>query len=113
MKNNLTIKIKGKEWQIRFVTSKQYHKQHSDRNEEEAALTNSLSRTIDFIKEAINLRIVRHELMHAHFAECATGDSDLSNEQIEEQACNLIGEHLDEFIMLTNKIIDFYLMEVK
>lgn len=109
---SLTLQIKGKDWQVKFITPSQYKKFHPNRDESETALTEPDPRVIWFVKKSIDLRIIRHELMHAHFAECAMHDSNLSRDQLEELSCNLVGEHLDDFLSLTNKIMNFYMQKV-
>ena len=100
------IKIKGKEWEIRFLTKKQYEKAHGD---DSAAITVEATRQIDFLKTEFTSDIARHELTHGFFRESNVESAGLSGLQIEELAASIVGEYAIEIVSLADYITNKFL----
>lgn len=104
------LPIKGKDWKIEFLTQKEFDKKNPN-SESCAALTFISTKNIQFIKSHLNMVTIYHELFHALLGECSVSSADLQPLQVEEVCCELVGEHLEDLLILGKKIIDYYLSE--
>lgn len=107
----MILNIKGRDWTINFVTEKEYFKKVPDAMESDEAATLSTSKTIYFIKNKISTSAIYHELLHALVSECALASSGLDSGQVEENCCELIGDHFEDIFQWGHKIINFYMKE--
>lgn len=89
------IKIKGKAWKVLFKYPKAFTKEHGA-CDMTLALTKPDDRKLLFRRDECDIKVVRHELAHAYYAESMTESADLDPGQVQEVYCSLIGEHLPE-----------------
>lgn len=97
------IKIKGAVWKVYFLTPTAYLKKFKDEGPAHVA---GESRSFYFVKNEINLGIVRHELLHAIIYESHIESAELEAKQIEELCCSVIQYNWHDIAEMAEEIID-------
>lgn len=106
MSNLVNVQIKGQTWKIKLWPDAQYVKKFGSDSD---AITFTDKRQIHFSKRGLNIGVVRHELMHAIFAEAHVESAHLNADQIEEVACSIVQYQWNILNNLTETIIDEFL----
>jgi hypothetical protein len=86
----LNEKILGKQWNI-YVLKQAVYNEHI--GEDSVGITVSTDKSIFFCDNFLTLELVVHELMHAFIDELCIHASQLSGDQFEEIACELMAKH--------------------
>lgn len=98
----MKIQIKGIEWTIRRFSDKKFSKLHS--NHDRAVTIYYPVKEIHFNHSDFNKSVILHELAHAYYNSCLTGDSELKTDQIEEVFAKILEKHYYELGRLCNQI---------
>lgn len=100
----MKLKIAGDFWEIRLLSPEVFIKEHGPHFKEAAAVTNVLTRTVDYRTDELTEVNVRHETFHMYFSTQLIFDADLSPDQVEETAACLMGKYGEEYIKNSRKI---------
>jgi hypothetical protein len=99
----MNLVIKGNTWEIRFLTSPQYIKRFGSDSD---AITVPFHKKICFQKSIITPGSIRHELLHAIFAECNTESATLDPTQVEEVCASILEKHWNDINQWTELILN-------
>ena len=102
---DLQIKIKGKDWIVKFRKQKAYEKELDHTEVPGAAITHPDTRIIGINLDIILPEQIRHELFHALFTECNVESADLTPIQVEEVCSSLAGEYAIDIIKIADYIL--------
>lgn len=103
MSDNFKINIKGQDWSVKFYPNAKYCKSVGP---DSGAITIPDKKTIIFNKSVINVGYIRHELLHAIYAESHTESAHLDSEQTEEVCASILQTQFNNIIALTETILN-------
>lgn len=96
----MRLKIIDSYWKVKLITRDQFNAEF----ESGEALTDTDGKTVYFIKGAVNENVVRHEIFHVYFSHTLITSSDLTMDQTEEVAAELIGKYGKDIIEVSDKL---------
>lgn len=103
---SIVLKIKGREWTFLLLHDKAFIKIHGD---DAMAMTIPGKYEVHFRKSDWSTVAIKHEIGHIlHFASLVSS-SEMSTEDIVELMCEIIGEHCEEIILWTNRVVERFL----
>ena len=98
----LTIPIKGYPYKVYLLNQTDYIKKHKDNS---LAHVHKHDKTIVFRKDHIEKKIIVHEVTHAFLNQCHLGSCDsLDVEDFEEIVCELMEDHIQDIVKVSNEI---------
>ncbi len=85
-------------WKVRLLTQRSFSRHHGKEAKDAGAITDTSSKTTDFIIGHVTESIVRHEVFHMYF-DLLLLDSTvgLTPYQVEESVASLMGKHGDQY----------------
>lgn len=98
------MKIKGHKWQVYLVTAYGFKRAHGKMAVDTIALADKAKREIWFQDTDIELSHVRHEVFHAFMSECRIDSANLTAEQMEEIAAEIVGDDFEQINRMSRKI---------
>lgn len=102
----IKINVKGLEWSFHLQTDLAYRKKHGS---DSAGITYPGDKAVFFNKAHLSFNYIIHELIHVYYASCLTNSSDLKPDQVEDNCCEILGEHYFEIGSNAQKILDYFL----
>lgn len=99
----IQIMVGGEEWIVRLLTHREYIKKHGD---DSIGITEPLTKTITFDKSNLVKSTIAHELLHVYFSFTLITDCSLSQDDMEELACNVLGKYIDEYYKVYIYLVD-------
>jgi hypothetical protein len=107
-KVHITINVRGTDWTFMLLTDRAFDKLHvtSGAGDTNTAMTIESLHEVHFRQSDWCVRDIRHELGHVFKASRTTVSTTLTVDNIEEVFCDIIGEHLSEIQLLTDKIAE-------
>jgi hypothetical protein len=97
----MLIPINGDKWRFTVLDSDDFIRRHGDGN---SGITITQSKEVHFDRDSLDLSLVVHEVTHVYFYYLCLGSADLSAEQMEEIACELMEKHGQHIFRLSRKI---------
>lgn len=101
--NSFKLDILGRPWKISVLSSEQFTRRFD--TDGIAAYTLPDSKEIVFSADSIDMRVVRHELVHAHYDGLCVASANLMDDQIEEIFCDLFATMGDSILKLSVKVL--------
>lgn len=92
----LTILVKGFSWEIKLFLPSDFIEEVGE--EDCAGITYKGDRQILFRADHLDVGTIRHEILHAYFAECNIESATLDQLATEEIACSIIGEFGEQIV---------------
>lgn len=112
---SVTISIKGTDWKFLLLSDKQFDKLHnSSGNPEEdnnVAMTMGGKTEVHFRNSDLDPITIRHELGHVLYRASLVGSSGLTSDQVEETMCEIIGHHVPDMVVWSDRILNVFLGE--
>jgi len=103
----MVILIKGVKFTIKLLSKENYVKSHAVATDS-YAYVNKYDRTIVFRKDYVRKNIVVHEVTHAFINACHLSScNDLSVEDFEEIVCEMMEDHIEDIIKVSNTILKY------
>ena len=92
-KKNFIISVKGIRWNVSLISNNEFIKRFG----EGQGLTDFNNKYIYFNELFVTDKVILHELGHVYYSSCCTDSiTSISNDDIIEIFCDIVGEHFDE-----------------
>lgn len=104
----MKIKIADSFWKIKLLTRKEFDKKF----ENAYALTDVENKILYFSDDSVNRNTVNHEVFHVFFSLALVASSDLTMDQTEEVAAEVMGKYAEDYIKITRKIFNLLKKEL-
>lgn len=102
-KKTIKITILGSKWKVRFWSGTQYDRHVDDSS---LAICHVTDKIVDFDIDEITHNTIAHELTHCYISQMSFVELQLTEMQIEEAFCELMGNHGRAIIALSDAILD-------
>jgi hypothetical protein len=105
-KTSIVLQIKGRDWEFILMPDKTFDKLHNEDGGSRSGITLPNQYECHFRRTDWSLKDIRHELGHALYHMCLTASSGLTPDQVEETMCQIIGEHVPEIVVWTDRVAE-------
>jgi hypothetical protein len=109
-KKAFSFKIKGIDWRMILITNNNFIKRFG----EGQGLTDFNNKKVYFNESYVTDKVILHELGHVFYSSCCTDSvTSLSNDDIVEIFCDIIGEHGNELFIQCSRLIRLFYDSMK
>jgi hypothetical protein len=107
----ITLNIKGRDWKFKLLSDAKFNKLHNGDGGDRPGVTMPPNYEVHFRKSDWTLIDIRHELGHVLYHMSLTTSSDLTPDQVEETMCSIIGYHVPDIIVWSDRIAEKFQSE--
>ena len=105
----MKLKIADNYWKVKLLTRKEF----DNKFENGCALTDIENKTIYFVRDNINKNTVFHETFHVFFSLALVASSELTMDQTEEVAAEVMGKYAEDYIRISRKMFNMLKKELQ
>lgn len=107
--SEISINIKGRDWRFLLLPDKRFDKIHNPSDDGNVAMTLPTQYEVHFRRSDWDAATIRHEMLHVLYNMSLVGSANLDVTDVQEICAEIVGQHLPEMVLWTDRIIEKFL----